>query len=425
MSIWTMMIREIAYRKVNFVLGLAGVAAAVGLLIGVLTCLELHDARSEGIVAGKEEETKAVMAGLRSDVKKAMQGLGYNAIILPKDQPLGDWYAEDYAAKAMPEPWAARLANTKELVDRYLPRLRRKLKWDEKQWTIIVVGVGEECILDTSVCEDKPLVDAIPSGGCVVGYELHSALGLEAGEEIAVLGELFRVEKCERELGTKDDITIWVNLADAQKLLDKPDLINEIMLVEHLSVSGNATEVRRRMADVLPDCQVVEIASETLARAHARIKVAEEAKATIQRETEKRALLRAERRDVLVRLVPLGSLVCAIWIGFLMYLNVRERAPEIGVLMTLGFRPGGVRTLVLSKAFLLGAVGGLVGFALGTGAVFLLEIRGHASATFQLAAALEYFGLAQAMGIVTCVLGSWVPARAAAAMDPAEVLHEE
>ena len=82
---------------------MAGVAAAVGLLIGVLTCLELHDARSEEIVAGKEEETRVVMGALKSDVKKAMHGLGYNAIILPKDQPLGDWYAQDYAAKAMPE----------------------------------------------------------------------------------------------------------------------------------------------------------------------------------------------------------------------------------------------------------------------------------------------------------------------------------
>ena len=424
MSIWTMMIREIAHRKVNFLLGLAGVSAAVGLLIGVLTCLELHDARSEEIVTGKEEETRAVLGELRSDVKKAMQGLGYNAVILPKDQPLGDWYAQDYAAKTMPESRASRLADTKGLVDRYLPRLRQKLKWEEKQWTIIVVGLGEERILDTNVCEDKPLVDAVSGGGCVVGYELHSALGLVAGEEIAVLGKRFRVKKCERELGTKDDITIWTNLADAQELLDKPELINEIMLVEHLSVWGNTTEVRRRVADVLPDCQVVEIASETLARAHARIKVAEEAKTTIQRETEKRALLQAERRRVLMRSLPLGSLACATWIGFLMYLNVRDRAPEIGVLMTLGFRSGGVRTLVLSKALLLGGVGGLLGFALGTGAAFLLETGGHASPAIGMVAVLEYFGLALVLGIATCILGSWIPARAAVAMDPAEVLHE-
>ena len=37
MSIWSMMLREIAYRKVNFLLGLAGTAAAIALLVGVLT----------------------------------------------------------------------------------------------------------------------------------------------------------------------------------------------------------------------------------------------------------------------------------------------------------------------------------------------------------------------------------------------------
>ena len=121
------------------------------------------------------------MAGLRSDLKKAMQRLGYNAIVLPKDQPLGDWYAEDYAANTMPESWAPRLAGTQELVDRYLPQLRQKLKWEERQWTILVVGVGQERILDTSVGEGTPLAGAIPRGSCVVGYELHHALGLKTG----------------------------------------------------------------------------------------------------------------------------------------------------------------------------------------------------------------------------------------------------
>jgi hypothetical protein len=201
MSIWTLMIREIAYRKLNFVLALVGVAAAVGLLIGVLTCLHLHDARSEEIVARQQAETGATMAALKADVKRAMHRLGYNAIILPKDQSLGDWYAQDYASRTMAESWASRLADTKDLVDRYLPRLRQKLKWDEKQWTIIVVGVGHERVLDTSVCEVATLVDTIPRGSCVVGYELHDALSLGGGDEIAIRGRTFRVSRCAEESG--------------------------------------------------------------------------------------------------------------------------------------------------------------------------------------------------------------------------------
>jgi len=258
----------------------------------------------------------------------------------------------------------------------------------------------------------------------VVGYELHHALGLEPGQEIAVLGRVFRIDKCERELGTKDDISIWIPLADAQQLLNQPGAINEILIVEHLSVWGNLAEVRRRMAAVLPDCQVVEIASETMSRTHARIKVAEEAQAAVEQEKEKRAMLQAERRNAMTRLVPLGFLACAVWIGLLMYVNVRERAPEIGVLRAIGFRAGDVRTLVFSKACVLGIAGGLAGFALGTAGAMLLEGRAQAVAALGWGIALEQFGLAQAMGIAACVLGSWLPARVAAALDPAEILHE-
>ncbi|HPM85065.1 MAG TPA: ABC transporter permease [Candidatus Anammoximicrobium sp.] len=424
MSIWSMMLHEIAYRKVNFLLGLAGTAAAIALLVGVLTGLQFHVVRSDEIVSRKEEETKAVMIGLRSDLRQAMQRLGYNAIVLPKDQPLGDWYAEDYGAITMPESWAPKLDETRELVDRYQPRLRRKLKWEERQWTILVVGVGPERVLDTSVGEAAPLADSIPRGSCVVGYELHYALGLEPGQEIAVLGRVFRIDKCERELGTKDDISIWIPLADAQQMLNQPGAINEILIVEHLSVWGNLAEVRRRMAAVLPDCQVVEIASETMSRTHARIKVAEEAQAAVEEEREKRALLQAERRNAMTKLVPLGFLACAVWIGLLMYVNVRERAPEIGVLRAIGFRAGDVRTLVFSKACVLGIAGGLAGFALGTAGAMLLEGRVHAVAALGWGIALEQLGLAQAMGIAACVLGSWLPARVAAALDPAEILHE-
>jgi hypothetical protein len=153
------------------------------LLVGILSSLQFHVVRSDELVSRKEAETEAVKATLRSDLKKAMQHLGYNAIVLPKDQSLGDWYAEDFAANTMPESRAAQLAGTRELVDRYLPQLRQKLTWEERQWMILVVGVGRERILDTSVCEGAPLARTIPRGSCVVGYELHNALGLKTGQE--------------------------------------------------------------------------------------------------------------------------------------------------------------------------------------------------------------------------------------------------
>lgn len=424
MSTWSMMVREIAHRKLNFLLGLAGVVAALALLVGLLTSLDLHVLRSDALILRKEQETQDVMAGLRADLRTSMQRLGYNGLLLPKEQSLGDWYAEDYAVHTLPESRARRLDGTRELVDRYLPRLRRKLVWEENRWTILVVGVGQERVLDTSVADPVALAPPLPARGCAVGYELHQALGLEQGQEITIQGRPFRIAQCEPEAGTKEDITIRLNLAEAQQLLNQPNAINEIAVVEHLSVWGNLAEVRRRVAEVLPECQVVEIASETLSRAHARVKVAQEAQTAVAQEREKRALLQAERRSAMFQLLPLGFLVCAVWIAVLMYLNVRDRAAEIGVLRAIGFRSGDVRALVLSKACLLGAAGGLAGFALGTTVALLLEFQHASGARLAWGMALQQLAVAEALGVAACVLGSWLPAHVAAALDPAEILHE-
>ncbi len=425
MSIWVMIWREIVYRKINFLLGVAGVIGAVGILIGMLTSLEIHDARSESLIAKKEAETKATRAVLSADVRKAMQRLGYNAIILPKDQPLGDWYAEDYATRTMAADTAARLAKTKGLADRYVAQLRRKIKWTEKKWTIIVVGLGTEHVLDTSVCDDIPLVDTIKPGTCVVGHELQAALGLEPGQTISLEGQKFRIATCKKELGTKDDITIWLNLADAQALLKLPGQINEILLVEHLNVWGNLAEVRKQVAGLLPNCQVIEIESETMSRSHARVKVAEEAKSTLAQERAKRVLLHRERLHVLTRLVPLCALVCAAWIGLLVYTNVRDRRQETGTLMAIGFPARDVRTLFVAKALVIGILGGLFGFLIGGGIAMRIESRAADMPALGMTIIVEYLVLAVIAGAVVCLLGSWLPVRSAMALDPAEVLHEE
>ena len=354
-----------------------------------------------------------------------MHRLGYNAIVLPKDQSLGDWYADDYANKMMPEAWSSRLEATERLVDRFLPRLRQKITWTERNWTVIVVGVGDEHILDTSVCSDAPLVRPILKGRCAVGYELHHALNLQAGDVISVQGTEFEIDNCQQELGTKDDITLWLNLADAQQLSGQPAMINEILLVEHLSVWGRLTDLQRRIAEVLPECQVVEIASETLSRAHARVKVVEEAAAAIEQERERQAALQVERNRIIRFFVPLGVLVCAVWVGTAMFLNVRDRSPEIGVLMAQGFQARAIRLLIFSKAALQGLVGGTLGFLVGGAAAIAWENAGSLIIWLGLATGASYLGLAVATSMAACLLGSWLPATLAVRTDPAVVLRQE
>jgi putative ABC transport system permease protein len=314
---------------------------------------------------------------------------------------------------------------TDDLVDRYLPRLRRKVRWEETKWTVLVIGVGRERILNTSVSPDAPLVDAVAPGRCAVGYEIHHALELVPGDTIDILDRGFEIERCKPESGTKDDITIWLHLSDAQELLGLPGKVNEILFVEHLSVWGRLQEVQRRFAAVLPECQVVEMASETLSRAHARVKVSDEAEAAVRRERERQAELGTERNRIVRAVLPPGVLVCALWAGGWMYWNVRDRRQELGVLMAQGFQASSVRLLILSKALLLGIAGGALGFVLGAATAVVWESWCAAGGRLQLLAGARLLGLAIATSAAVCVLGSWLPASLAVRTDPATVLRQE
>lgn len=64
-------------------------------------------------------------------------------------------------------------------------------------------------------------------------------------------------------------------------------------------------------------------------------------------------------RDILI-------LVCAAWVGTLAMMNVRERKQEIGILRALGYSAGKITALFLGKALLLGILGAVLGFIIGT-----------------------------------------------------------
>jgi putative ABC transport system permease protein len=95
MTIWNMLIREILHRKLNFALAVLSVVVASGSLIGSVTLLRIYDNQTNLLLERKQAELEERMAQLKDDTRKAMLKLGFNIVILPKDQNLSDWYAED------------------------------------------------------------------------------------------------------------------------------------------------------------------------------------------------------------------------------------------------------------------------------------------------------------------------------------------
>ncbi|UCC98981.1 MAG: ABC transporter permease, partial [Phycisphaerales bacterium] len=366
MTIWSLLIREILHRKLNFALGVLSVVVASGSLVGAVTLLRIHDVHTNQLLEDKQAALAEQMARLKDDTRKAMLKLGFNVVILPKDQNLNDWYADDYASKYMPEEYVDRLANSGVVTVRhFLPSLQQKIEWPEHKRKIILVGArGEVPNLHKSPV--KPMVQPVPPGTISLGYELHRSLDMKEGDTVELMGRTFTVHACHKERGNKDDITAWIYLAEAQELLDKPEKINAILALECLCVGEEGLPlIRAEIAKVLPGTQVIERGSEAIARAEARTKVEEQARASVQQEKDARENLRAVRERFASILTPVVVTACAIWIAILGFTNVRARREEIGVLRALGVHSRAILVMFLSRHVLVGALGGALGFVAG------------------------------------------------------------
>ena len=95
MGIGNLALKEIRFRKVSFAVALVSVAAAVGTFSGAMAFLAVHDLRTAQILERKRSAMEEQLAVLQDDMRKAMLKLGFNVVILPRDQDLGDWHADD------------------------------------------------------------------------------------------------------------------------------------------------------------------------------------------------------------------------------------------------------------------------------------------------------------------------------------------
>src|SRR5262249_27544156 len=159
--------------------------------------------------------------------------------------------------------------------------------------------------------------DAVPPGQMVVGFRLHEALHLKQGDKVRLLGKDFTVAKLHAERGPPDDSTVWINLKEAQELLDCKNLINVILALECHWEGERLPQIREEIKGILPGTEVIERGAQAVSRAEARAKAAKEAKESLDREKSGRAELRSQREGLAAVLVPLVIVGCAVWIGLL------------------------------------------------------------------------------------------------------------
>ena len=428
MTIWNLLIREILHRKMSFALAVLSVMVASGSLIGSVILLRIHDIHTGRLLEQKQADLEQRMAQLKDDTRKAMLKLGFNIVILPKDQNLSDWYADDYASKYMPEDYVHKLADSGIVTVRhFLPSLQQKIEWPEYKRTIILVGTrGEVPNLHKNPL--KPLVQPVPPGTISLGYELHRSLEMKVGDTVELMGRQFEVHACHKVRGNKDDITAWIFLAEAQEMLDKKGKINAILALECLCTTDAVPKIREEIAGILDDTQVIERGSRAIARAEARTKVGEQARVAIEKEKIARENLRTVRERLASILTPVVVTACAVWIAVLGFTNVRARREEIGILRAIGVRSRHVMVMFVSRHVLLGVLGGALGFVAGVLAAVYFGAAHEGTQIRMIDMDLSWAGLILASvggAAALAVIAGWIPTMIATRQDPADVLRND
>jgi putative ABC transport system permease protein len=263
-------------------------------------------------------------------------------------------------------------------------------------------GCGSMPTLPFAAGDKKTLVrqrviDNLADDEALVGAEVASALSLEEGSSLSVLGQGFRVTAVLPQTGTVDDSRVFAHLHRVQDITGKGPVVNAIEIV------GCCQEISKGLVQkintLLPEAKVVTITQ----IADAQIKM--------------NHMMKRLSFIFLVIIVCVGGAGIANY----MYANVFERRREIGTLMALGANSRLILRIFLLKALLLGLVGGAAGYLLGTVMAMILGPR-LAGVPVLPMPLLSLWAMLISVGLT--LVASFFPALRAAHLDPCATFQE-
>ena len=439
---------EILHRKLNFVFSFIAVVTAATLFVAGPTILRGYQRDSDRRLTEMQQETdqtlgemeeKAVkdLAHLDKRTRRIMRDLGFNLRIVHKNTDLTQLFAK-FVSFDMPESYVDKLAASPEItkIVHLVATLKQMVEVDGQ--SRLLVGFAPEST-QSHIEQKSPMGFQIKPGTVYLGnVAAKKEQGMyQVGDKITVLDNEFSVARVLPLDGSENDVAIAMHLEDAQRVLNKPDLISEIVALGCKCKTVNRIEeITAQLETVLPDTQVIELRMQAIAREDQRKLVTkyndqqmedykDTRKKIVDEETAGKATMLNVLEGVTNYVIPLIVLVCVIWIGLLAWSNVRERRAEIGLLRALGRNTSHIIVLFLGKAVLIGVLGGIIGCAVGAG------LASQLAGTSLFDGSLSNFRpdtgilLATVLGApLLAAMASYLPTLLAIRQDPAVVLMD-
>lgn len=346
----------------------------------------------------------AVTAALRADTERKIDQYGANILVLPRSDDL----ALSYGGVAVGVSSAVQELNARdaagirtirnaENVSTVAPKLLSAVDVEGTRALLVGVDFPQEFRLKKwwSFHGQEPTAP----DQLILGHEAAQRLKASPGGTLEVLGRRFTVAAVLDPVGNQEDALIYADLAAVQGLLGKPDRIS-LVEVSALCSTCPIEEIVAQIAEKLPQARVTALAQ-------------------VMRSREQTVEQLANFSLAISGAVLLvGGLV----VLTTMMSSVNERTREIGVFRAVGFRRSHVVRIILTEAFALSLLSGLLGWAVGTwgssvAAAQVARLEVPVSWDPLLAA------VAIALALLVGTLGSLYPALRASSLDPAEALR--
>ncbi|MBC8431742.1 MAG: ABC transporter permease [Desulfobacterales bacterium] len=378
-----MTLKEIAFRNLIRRKGKAAFILA-GLIIGVTTVVAVI----------------SMVEAMTSDINEKLEKYGANILVVPKTENLSLTYGglslggvsfemEEIKEKELEQISSIKYARNVAAVG---PLVLGVINVNAHR--VLLAGVDFEAagILKPwwRINGTQPAENSV-----LLGAETARVMELDIGGTIEIKGRRLQVSGVLEPTGSQDDQLVFVRLATAQSLLDKPGRIS-MAEVAALCTACPIEEMVKQISQALPGAKVMAIQQ------------------VVKGRMETLSQFKKLSYGVSAVVVLIGSLVVLVT----MMGSVRERTQEIGIFRAIGFRKKHVMGIVFIEAGIVSGLAGIIGYLLGfvgtkIGLRFFTE-----SQTIAVPLNLELAGGAFLLAVLVGLAASIYPALMAARLDP-------
>ena len=347
---------------------------------------------------------QTINKALQDKTKEQLIRFGANIMVQPKGEPFDQYSGTVEGEVLLPEDYVEKIQGIEheEMLVAVSPKLFERFEVEGRSLLVVGITPDERKAKPWWMMEKDVVVDEFPRDKeILLGHHAATRLG-EGISQIKLGNETFEVSGVLDETGSSDDFNAFVPLATLQGLVQKTGMVNLIevstscIACEEMDVYGVTEEINEALPPDTEATAVKQIA-----------------------EAQMGTLNKIMKFTMIIYIVVLGF--CAILLMNYMSGAIRERQREIGMLLAMGMDPRKIQVIFISKILILAGIGGLLGYAVGTGiSVLLGPLIADTSVTPIYYLLPISFAIALGLGIVSSI----IPVKRISKLDPVEALRE-